>query len=157
MENETDDKIAVKIVTQAKERFPRLALYSFDKGFHSPQNQIELKKELTTVVLPKKGRLSVADKERDSTPEFTEARQLHSAVESAINALGVHGLDMCRKHGIDGFKRYVALAVVERNIQRLGSIVQSLAETSEAPTKNRPLRNWRLSYQRLFGKSTHRE
>lgn len=135
MENETDDKVAVTMVAQAKERFPRLTLCSFDKGFHSPQNQIDLKTELTTVVLPKKGRLSGVDKERESVPEFVEARQQHSAVESAINALGVHGLDMCRDHGINGFKRYAALAVLARNIQRLGAIVRSLAANKRGPYK----------------------
>jgi hypothetical protein len=135
MENETDDKVAVTMIAEAKERFPRLTLCSFDKGFHSPQNQIDLKKELTTVVLPKKGRLSAADKERESAPEFTEARQQHSGVESAINALGVHGLDLCRDHGINGFKRYVALAVVARNIQRLGAIVRSLAANKRGSYK----------------------
>ena len=135
MENETDDKVAVTMIAQAKERFPRLTLCSFDKGFHSPQNQIDLKDELTTVVLPKKGRLSGADKERESAPEFVEARQQHSAVESAINALGVHGLDLCRDHGIEGFKRYVALAVVARNVQRLGAIVRSLAANKRGPYK----------------------
>ena len=135
MENETDDKVAVTMVAQAKERFPRLTLCSFDKGFHSPQNQIDLKTELTTVVLPKKGRLSGVDKERESAPEFVEARQQHSAVESAINALGVHGLDMCRDHGINGFKRYAALAVLARNIQRLGAIVRSLAANKRGTYK----------------------
>jgi len=135
MENETDDKVAVTMIAQAKERFSCLTLCSFDKGFHSPQNQIDLKKELATVVLPKKGRLSVADKERESAPEFAEARQQHSGVESAINALGVHGLDLCRDHGIDGFKRYVALAVVARNIQRLGAIVRCLAANKRGPYK----------------------
>ncbi len=42
-------------------------------------------------------------------------------MESGINALEVHGLDVCPDHGIAGFKRYVALAVVARNIQKLGS------------------------------------
>ncbi|WP_319548854.1 hypothetical protein [Desulfogranum marinum] len=32
----------------------------------------------------------------------------------------VHGLDRCPDHGIYGFKRYVALAVLARNIQQLG-------------------------------------
>ena len=133
MENETDDKVAVTMIAQAKERFPRLTLCSFDKGFHSPQNQTDLKTELDTVVLPKKGRLSTIDKERESAAEFVEARQQHSGVESAINALGVHGLDMCRDHGIHGFKRYVALAVLARNIQRLGAIVRSLAANKRGP------------------------
>jgi len=55
------------MVAEAKQRFPHLTLCSFDKGFHSPQNQIDLKAELSTVVLPKKGRLSVADKERSNS------------------------------------------------------------------------------------------
>jgi hypothetical protein len=135
MQNETDDKVAMVMVTEAKQRFPRLTLCSFDKGFHSPQNQIDLKAELTSVVLPKKGRLSVADKYRESAAEFVEARQQHSAVESAINALGVHGLDLCRDHGIDGFKRYVALAVVTRNIQRLGAIIRNIAANKRGAYK----------------------
>lgn len=37
--------------------------------------------------------------------------------------IGGHGLDRCPDHGIGGFKRYGALAVVARNIQRLGAIL----------------------------------
>jgi hypothetical protein len=88
--------------------------------------------------LPKKGRLSVTDRERESAPEFVMARRQHSAVESASNALGVHGLELCRDHGLDGFKRYVALAVVAHNIQRLGAIVRNLAETKRGPYRKRP-------------------
>jgi transposase, IS5 family len=32
-------------------------------------------------------------------------------------------LDKCPDHGIDGFKRYVALAIVTRNIRRIGDIL----------------------------------
>jgi transposase, IS5 family len=137
MMRETDDQVALAMIKETKERFPRLNLCSFDKGFHTPVNQLELKEELGTVVLPKKGRLSVADRERESSPEFVEARRQHSAVESAINALGVHGLDLCRDHGIIGFKRYVALAVVARNIQRLGAIVRHLAANKRGSYKKR--------------------
>jgi transposase, IS5 family len=35
-----------------------------------------------------------------------------------------HGLDRCRDHGIDSFKRYIALAVVARNIQIIGHVLQ---------------------------------
>ena len=80
--------------------------------------------------MPKKGRLSEADKARESDPEFVRLRRQHSAVESAINALGVHGLDKCPDHGIDGFKRYVALAIVARNIQRLGAVLTHLRDSS---------------------------
>ncbi len=48
----------------------------------------------------------------------------HSAVESDINALEVHGLDKCPDEGLIGFKRYVALAVLGSNLHRLGKLLQ---------------------------------
>jgi IS5 family transposase len=81
---------------------------------------------LEQVVLPKKGKLPKADQEREYTPEFNQAKRKHSAVESAINALEVHGLDKCIDHGIDAFERYVGLAVLSRNIQKLGTIKRDM-------------------------------
>ena len=127
MEKTTDDQIAAPIVKESQSRFPTLNTISMDKGFHSPNNQIQLKERLDLVILPKKGRLSEADKVRESEVEFVQLRRQHSAVESAINALEVHGLDKCPDQGIDGFKRYVALAIVARNIQRLGVVVREQA------------------------------
>ena len=123
MQNITDSKIAVSIVKETKSRFPNLRSISYDKGFHSPDNQIKLKKIVDVAVLPKKGKLSKNDKERESDPEFKRLRKMHSAVESGINALEVHGLDRCPDHGIDGFKRYVALGVLAYNIHRFGALL----------------------------------
>ena len=120
MEHETDDQVAIPMVEESKKKFSFLAACSFDKGFHSPANQKDLQEHLDNVILPRKGRLSLKDKEKEYSPEFIKARHQHSAVESAINALEVHGLDRCPDHGIHGFKRYVALAVLARNIQQLG-------------------------------------
>ena len=120
MEHETDDQVAIPMVEESKKNFSFLAACSFDKGFHSPANQKDLQEHLDNVILPRKGRLSLKDKKREYSPEFIKARHQHSAVESAINALEVHGLDRCPDHGIHGFKRYVALAVLARNIQQLG-------------------------------------
>jgi transposase, IS5 family len=123
MENVTDSDIAVSIIEETRKRFANLRAISYDKGFHSPDNQIELKKLLEKVVLPKKGKLSKTDKAHESEPEFRKLRRQHSAVESAINALEVHGLDICLDHGIKGFRRYVALAVLARNIHRFGVLL----------------------------------
>lgn len=120
MEHETDDQAAVGMIEDCKEKFADLASCSFDKGFHSPANQKDLQLHLENVILPKKGKLSLKDEDREYSPGFIKARHQHSAVESAINALEVHGLDRCPDHGIHGFKRYVALAVLARNIQQLG-------------------------------------
>jgi len=139
MEKTTDDQVAVPITQQTKERFASLAAVRFDKGFHSQANQVELKQYVERVVLPKKGRLAGVDQARETEPEFIRLRHQHSAVESAINALEVHGLDCCPDHGIDGFKRYVALAVVARNIQRLGAVLREQeAKRRRGPQKKPP-------------------
>jgi hypothetical protein len=123
MEKSTDDQIAVPLVTETCARFPRVRSASMDKGFHSPANQAQLAKIVALPVVPKKGKRSAAELERESDPAFIRLRRRHSGVESAINALEVHGLDICRDHGIDGFKRYVALAVLGRNLHRLGALL----------------------------------
>jgi len=123
MQQQTDEQVAVSMVIQARKRHPDLSACSFDKGFHSTENQSTLKDELELVVLPRKGKLSQQAQQIEQSPEFIKARRKHSAVESAINALEVHGLDMCPDHGIGGFRRYVALAVVARNIHRIGAIL----------------------------------
>jgi len=124
MEKKTDEEVCVSLVKETKERFPMVEQASFDKGFHSPANQNGLREVIKAPVLSRKGKLSRQAREIESAPEFRKARRQHSAVESAINALEVHGLDYCPDRGIYGFKRYVSLAVVGRNFQRIGAILQ---------------------------------
>jgi IS5 family transposase len=136
MQGTTDDEIAVSIVEETKQRFGALRSISMDKGFHSKENQASLKALAEIVVLPKKGRLNAVDQARESDAEFVRLRLQHSSVESAINALEQHGLDVCPDHGIIGFERYVALAVVARNVQRLGAVLrQQEAERIRGPYK----------------------
>jgi len=123
MLKETDERIAVPMVAETKAKFPMMTSCSFDKGFHSKANQEALKEHLEVVALKRKGKLSQAAKATERSEEFKQGAHKHSAVESAINALEVHGLDKCREHGIAGFKRYVALAVVTRNIHRMGDLL----------------------------------
>jgi IS5 family transposase len=141
MQKTTDDQVAVPLLTETCARFPSIASASLDKGFHSPANQTGLAAIIPQVVMPKKGKLSVVQAEREHDPEFIRLRHQHSAVESAINALEVHGLDRCLDHGIDGFKRYVALAVVARNIQRLGALLRQ----QEAEQRERQRGSYRLA------------
>jgi glycine cleavage system H lipoate-binding protein len=124
MQNETDDKVAVAIIQEAKERFDDLSSCSFDKGFHSPNNQVELAKILDKVFLPRKGKLSAINQEIENAEEFIQARRKHSAIESSISALKNHSLERCPDHGLHGFKRYVGMAVVARNIQIIGHTIQ---------------------------------
>jgi hypothetical protein len=125
MEKQTDDQVAVEMVSGAKAKFKRSIGCSFDKGFHSPSNQNNLGGILNHVVLPRKGRLSAEAETVEHAENFVRARRKHSAVESAINALENHALDQCPDHGLFGFKRYVSLAVLARNIQILGAKIQA--------------------------------
>jgi IS5 family transposase len=121
MQGETDEMVAVPMVKETQTRFPTLKQCSFDGGFYTPANQEDLRVLLDLSVLPQKGRLSPEEEAFESSDRFIRARHQHAAVESAINALEVHGLDRCPDQGIDGFKRYVALAILARNIQQLGA------------------------------------
>ena len=124
MQQQTDDKITVDMIREAQARYPLLHACSFDKGFYTPDNRERLELLLEQVTLPKKGKWSEADRARESEEEFIAARKQHSAVESAINAMQVHGLDRCPDHGIKGFERYVALSVLGRNLIKIGAVLQ---------------------------------
>ena len=124
MERETDDKITVEMVESAQKKFSNLKGCSFDKGFYTPANKEILKSMLETLVLPKKGRLNKVEHEEETSEIFVKTRRKHSAVESAINGLENHGLDRCPDNGIHGFKRYIGLAVLARNLQVIGHHIQ---------------------------------
>ncbi len=124
MWKETDERLTVPMVKEVKERFPNLYSVSYDRGFYSKDNRDQLNELLDSHALPKKGKVSKNDREIQSEESYIYAKKKHSAVESAINALNVHGLDCCPDHGKTGFARYVALAVVARNVQHIGAILQ---------------------------------
>lgn len=123
MEKELDEMVAVKMVRETQNKYSHMVSCSFDKGFYTPENKEELKKLLEMPILPKKGKLTQADKEEWGREEIVKCKCRHSGVESAINALENHGLDRCLDHGIVGFKRYVGLAILSRNIHILGTIL----------------------------------
>lgn len=122
-----DVEAAAPLIEETQKKYGTLHSASFDRGFHSPENQTDLKKIVKLVVMPKKGQSTAQDIKRESAPDFIRLRNQHAAVESAINALECHGLDRCLDHGIGGFKRYVALAVLARNVLRVGQIVHQHA------------------------------
>lgn len=140
MENESDSCIAELIVKETQVKYPDFKACSFDKGFDSAENQIKLKKILDTVTMPRKGKLSQERHAEEHTREFIKTRHQHSAVESAINCLEHHGLDKCMDKGIGGFKRYVAMAIVSKNIQRIGVILRAREKAKEQRRQKKQLK-----------------
>ena len=128
---------AVPIVEITKELFPDFCAASFDRGFHSPANRVRLDELLVDNVLPKKGRLSKADREREQGETFAAMRRQHPAVESAINNLEHRGLDRVRSKGRKGFARMPPRCVSKR----WNDIVpQPEAGENEQPFATRQLR-----------------
>jgi IS5 family transposase len=124
MEKTLDVDIAVPITEEVKRLYPDLESMSYDKNFWSPDNKRKLNEIIDEVILPKKVKLTEQEREYEKTEQYIYYRRKHAAVESGINALENHGLDRCCDHGINGFKRHVALAIVSKNMQNMGNIIQ---------------------------------
>jgi len=115
---------AQPMIKDTQARFPALRACSFDRGFHSPVNRARLDELLVDNVLPRKGYLTTADKERESGATFVAMRRRHPGIESKINGLEHHGLSRVRAYGSKGFARVVALSVVACNIHHLGRVLR---------------------------------
>jgi len=72
------------------------------------------------VVMPKRGRKTAAQTQRESGKKFVALRKRHSAVESQINSLEHHGLNRCLDAGIEGYLRYVGYGVMSYNLHVIG-------------------------------------
>ena len=122
-----DQDVAVEQTRVMQERLQnRVEEISLDRGFHSPANQIQLAEIVNHVCLPKPGSKQSVDQLESASVQFHQARQRHPGIESAIGALqSGNGLARCRDVGEVGFERYVALAVLGRNIHALGKLIIS--------------------------------
>ena len=136
-EGMTDEKVAVQILKTLQQRMQnRIKVASFDKGCWSPENLVELKNTVDVACLPKKGKLDFEAKIREGSNSFRQARRWHPGVESAIYALvASNGLAVCRDRGKEGYKRYVALGVLGRNIHTLGRILLQKARGEREPLR----------------------
>lgn len=116
----------------------RIRRGSFDRGFHSPQNQTALAKLLEHPCLPKPGAKQSVEQDANATVQFREARQNHPGIESAIGALqSGNGLKRCRDSSELGFERYLALGILGRNLHVLGRLVIAKKDALCAAAKSR--------------------
>jgi hypothetical protein len=136
-----DKDVAVEQTQRAQSRLNhRIQQISFDRGFHSPENQRELAKLVPGVCLPKPGAKQAAQQMETESVAFHRARQHHPGVEAAIGALQAgNGLKRCRDRTEPGFDRYLGLAVLGRNLHVLGKllIAQQSADCKAAFSKRK--------------------
>ena len=151
-----DSEVLVEEMKQAQQRLNgRIRRASFDRGFHSPENQRELVKLVEQPCLPKPGHVQAQRQEQEATVEFRQARRRHPGIESAIGALqSGNGLDRCRDKNFGGYCRYVGLGILGRNLQVLGKLLIARgAEVRGGAVAARPHRglSWSARPQRRGG------
>lgn len=144
MENgEQDQDVLISEIKKLQERLGgQIKRASFDRGFHSPKNQDDLKNILEHPCLATKGKHKEEEQKREATIQFRQARKNHPGIESAIGALqSGNGLDRCRDRTYPGYKRYVALGALGRNLHILGKILitQSNKDAQAGKSKRKPI------------------
>ncbi len=118
----------------------QIASASFDRGFHTPENQEALAEIVRTPCIVSKGQEKGRQQHEEGTVAFRKARQHHPGVESAIGALQTgNGLKRCRDRGERGYERYVGLGILGRNLQTLGKllIAREQADCQAAKSKRK--------------------
>lgn len=111
---------------------------SFDRAFHTPENQKKLAEIVAHPCLPKKGEALGRQQQEEASVEFREARQSHPGVESAIGALqSGNGQQRCRDKSELGYERYVGLGILGRNLQVLGKLLLTQDEANCQAAKSK--------------------
>jgi hypothetical protein len=128
-DHQQDNQMLIPTMDRILQHY-RVSVCSSDKGYYSKDDVELLELFDIKAVIPKKGKCSIVQMQKESDPAFIEARHKHSAVESNINELEHRGLDRCPDKGLKGMCRYVGLAVIAYNLRRIGSIL--LKEDLEA-------------------------
>ncbi len=123
---EQDVDLAIPVMKEVQKRFDgKVERASFDRGFHSPENQKELAKIVKHPCLAPKGK-----NRKKVSVEFRESRRRHPGVESAIGALQAgNGMERCRDRSKRGYERYVGLGILGRNLHVLGKLLIAQDDT----------------------------
>jgi transposase, IS5 family len=120
-----DQDLVVPVMRKLQKRFAgRIQSASFDRAFHTPENQEELAKIVACPCIACKGQEKGRQQQEEGTVGFRKARQNHPGIESAIGALQAgNGQKRCRDRSKRGYDRYVALGILGRNLQTLGKLL----------------------------------
>jgi transposase, IS5 family len=136
-----DQDLVIPVMKKLQQRFQgRIKSASFDRAFHTPENQRELAEIVRTPCIASKGQEKGRQQQEEGTVAFRKARQNHSGVESAIGALQAgNGMKRCRDRSKRGYERYVALGILGRNLQTLGKLLlaQDAADCQAAQSKRK--------------------
>jgi transposase, IS5 family len=123
IEAKADVELTIPLADTLLAKYPKIESWSMDKGFYSKENKELLSLVIPQLIMPKKGKLNVAERAQESQKKFKKLRNHHSAVESNINQLEHNGLDRCPDKGLKNYKKYVSLGILSYNLHRLGKVL----------------------------------
>jgi hypothetical protein len=134
-----DQDLVVPVMTKLQKRFDgKIERASFDRAFHTPDNQEKLAKIVTHPCIPQKGEALGRQQQEQASVEFRQARQNHPGVESVIGALQCgNGQERCRDKSKRGYQRYVGLGILGRNLQVLGKLLIAQQEPGSQAAKSK--------------------
>jgi hypothetical protein len=120
-----DQDLVVPVMKKLQRRVGgKIQRASFDRSFHTPENQQGLAEIVRTPCIASKGQEKGRKQQKEGTVAFRKARQNHPGVESAIGAMQAgNGLERCRDKTDRGYERYVGLGVLGRNLHTLGKLL----------------------------------
>lgn len=137
-----DQDLVVPVLRKLQKRFDgKIKSASFDRAFHTRQNQEDLAEIVSTPCIAAKGQEQGQQQQKEGTVAFRQARQHHPGVESVIGALQKgNGLKRSRNRRKRGYERYVALGILGRNLQTLGKLLlaKDQADCQAAKSKRKP-------------------
>jgi transposase, IS5 family len=136
-----DQDLVIPVIKKLQKRAAgKIKRASFDRSFHTLENQQALGEIVRTPCIAAKGQEKGRKQQKEGTVAFRKARQNHPGVESAIGAMeSGNGLERCRDKTDRGFERYVGLGVLGRNLQTLGKLLlaQDDAECAAAQSRRK--------------------
>jgi IS5 family transposase len=136
-----DQDLVVPVMKELQQRFAgKIRSASFDRAFHTPDNQRDLGAIVRTPCIASKGQQQGRQQQKEGTVAFRKARQHHPGIESVIGALqSGNGQKRCRDRSKPGYDRYAALGVLGRNLQTLGKLLlaQDKADCQAAKSKRK--------------------
>jgi hypothetical protein len=140
MEQLNDAEEVVPLADRLLGRFGHLQSVSFDKGFTREADRQLLELYIPEVIMPKRGKRSAREQEREQARPFRRLRRKHNAIESDINCLEHHGLNRCPDKGLAGYQRYLGFGVLAYNLHKIGrQLLQQQTARRRARTRARAL------------------
>jgi hypothetical protein len=134
-----DQDVVVKQTEIAQKKHAgQIETASFDRGFHSEENEAALSKIVDDVCVLPRHPGQYAERLKQGSIQFHQTRLRHSGVESAISEMQRgNGLKRCRDRSEVGFERYFGLAILGRNIHTLGKLLLAKHHSQAASAQNK--------------------